>query len=166
MSLSDRRQVLALLAAAPLAACGFSPVYAPDGAGTALRGRVHVADPDNLNDFNFVAQLETRLGRAITPAYDLTYSISTTRTGGGITLESEITRYTIQGTANFTLTDRATNTRVTGGKVRNFTSFSATGTTVAGDTAEKDANQRLMIMLADQLVTQLISALPAAGPTP
>jgi LPS-assembly lipoprotein len=47
---------------------------------------------------------------------------------------------------------------VISGSVDNFTSYSATGTTVATLAAERDAQERLMIQLADQIFVRLASA--------
>lgn len=160
MSLSDRRLFLLGLAALPLSACGFTPAYGPGGGAGALRGRVAVQAPATKSDFDFVARLETRLGRAEAPAYDLGYAISATRQSGGITSDNETTRYTLHGTATWTLTERATSTRVAGGDVTAFTSWSATGTTVAGLAAEDDAARRLSVMLADQVMIRLLAAAP------
>lgn len=161
MSSSDRRTFLLGLAALPLAACGFTPAYGPAGGATKLRGRIAVQGPVTREDFTFVTRLESRLGRAQAPAYDLAYTINATRESGGITAANETTRYTLQGTATYSLTDRATGSRVAGGTVRGFTSWSATGTTVAGLAAEDDAARRLSVILADQVITRLIAAAPA-----
>lgn len=159
MSLPDRRSVLSLLAALPLAGCGFTPAYAPDGAGAKLRGRVAVQAPATRNDFALTSRLETRLGAATAPAYDLGYSVTVYVISGGVTPESAITRYTLKGSVAYTLTDRATQARVAGGTVQNFTSWSATGSTVAGIAAEEAAAARLMQILADDIVTRLTAEL-------
>ena len=70
------------------------------------------------------------------------------------------TRYSLNGSADFTLTDATTGATVTKGQVSTFTSYSTTGTTVATLTAEYDARQRLARMLADQVVTRLLAAAP------
>lgn len=160
MSSSDRRLFLLGLAALPLAACGFTPAYGTAGGATKLRGRIAIQAPSTRDDFTFVARIESRLGRAQAPAYDLAYTINATRESGGITAANETTRYTLKGTATYTLTDTASQTRVAGGTVRGFTSWSATGTTVAGLAAEDDAARRLSVMLADQVITRLIAAAP------
>lgn len=160
MSSSDRRTFLLGLAALPLAACGFTPAYGPAGGATRLRGRIAVQNPVTREDFTFVSRFEQRLGRAQAPAYDLAFTLEATRESGGITAANETTRYTLQGKATYTLTDRASGARVTGGTVRAFTSWSATGTTVAGLAAEDDAARRLAVMLADQVITRLIAATP------
>lgn len=166
MSSSDRRHFLLGLAALPLAACGFAPAYGPGGAADALRGRVQLRDPVTKDDFHFVSHMETRIGRAQAAAYDLGYDIATSVQVSGITATNVTTRYTLNGRATWSLTDRASGTRIAGGTVRGFTSWSATGTTIAGLAAQEDASRRLMVMLGDQIVTRLIAASPNLPTSP
>lgn len=147
-----------ILAPLALAACGFTPAYAPGGAATALLGAVWVQDPKDKNGFDLVERLEERLGRPKTIRYDLAYTITTEAVGVGITTANEITRYNLKGVVDYTLTDRATGARLTGGRVQSFTAYSATGSTVAGLAAEEDAAFRLMRILADQITARLIAA--------
>ncbi len=121
-------------------------------------GAVWVQDPTDKNGFDLVERLEERLGRPEAVRYDLTFTITTEAVGVGITTENEITRYNLKGVVDFTLTDRASGTRVAGGRVQSFTAYSATGSTVAGLAAEEDAALRLMRILADQIVARLIAA--------
>jgi LPS-assembly lipoprotein len=65
--LPGRRRFLALLGVAPLAACGFTPVYGPGGTGGAVQGRISIAAPDSPLAFSLVSRLEDRIGRADTP---------------------------------------------------------------------------------------------------
>lgn len=157
MSSSDRRTFLALIAALPLAACGFAPAYAPGGPALALRGRVAVQDPDTRAAFDLSGRLQERLGSATAPRWRLAYSIATDEVGVAITPENAVTRYTLKGAVDWTLTDTTTATRVDGGRVTSFTAWSATGPTVAGLAAQEDAERRLMVILADQIVTRLIA---------
>jgi LPS-assembly lipoprotein len=147
----------ALLAPLALAACGFTPAYAPGGAATKLLGTIWVQDPTDKNGFDLVERLEERLGRPENIRYDLAYTITTEAVGVGITTENEITRYNLKGVVDYTLTDRTTGARVTGGRVQTFTAYSATGSTVAGLAAEEDAAFRLMRILADQITARLIA---------
>ena len=148
---------LFLLAPLSLAACGFTPAYAPGGGADRLQGAIRVQDPDTKNAFDLVERLEERLGRPQDVRYDLAYTITTEAVGVGITTENEITRFNLKGVIDYTLTERATGTRVAGGRVQNFTAYSATGSTVAGLAAEEDAAYRLMRILADQIVARLIA---------
>ncbi len=153
-----------LLAALPLAACGFSPAYAPGGAAGRLYGRVAVAAPTDRNGFELVRQLETRLGPTEAALFDLSTTLTVTRVSGGITPDNEITRLQFQGSAVWSLSQRSDGARVAGGTARSFTSWSATGSTIAGLAAEEDAARRLMVILADQIVTQIIAKAPDIAP--
>lgn len=158
MSSSDRRTFLTLLAAAPLAACGFAPVYGTGGVGLALRNRVLVAAPDTRLGFELVARLEERLGRPDGADYALDYTIRTTTTDLAITGTNDITRININGTVDFTLTELATDAQIVADSVSSFAAYSTTGTSVATAAAERDAEDRLMTILADRLVTRLLTA--------
>ncbi|MCX7286753.1 MAG: LPS assembly lipoprotein LptE [Rhodobacterales bacterium] len=147
-----------ILAPLALAACGFTPAFAPGGAATGLLGTIWVQDPTDRNGFDLVERLEERLGRPEDIRYDLTFTITTEALGVGITTDNRITRFNLKGVVDYTLTERASGVRVAGGRVQSFTSYSATGSTVAGLAAEEDAATRLMRLLADQIVARLIAA--------
>ncbi|MFM2390333.1 MAG: hypothetical protein RLZZ437_1888 [Pseudomonadota bacterium] len=151
----NRRSMLAMLA---LGGCGFTPALGPGGAAEGLQGSIRADNPADKNSFDLVERLEERIGRPETARFDLGYSITTRAIGVGITPDNAITRYNLTGLVDWTLTERATATRVAGGRVENFTSYSATGSTVAGLAAEEDAAYRLMRILADQIVSRLIAS--------
>lgn len=157
MSSSDRRRFLSLLIAAPLGACGFAPVYGPGGAGHALRGQVTVAPPDTRQGFMLVARLEDRLGRTSTPTLRLDWEIDTAERGLAITGSNDITRINLTGKLRFQLTEIATEQTVQTGEVSSFTAYSTTGSPVATAAARRDAEDRLMVVLADQLMSRLLS---------
>lgn len=154
MSSLNRRSFLALAA---LAGCGFTPAYGPQGPARGIIGTIRAADPTDKNAFDLVERLEERLGRPATVTYDLTYTIRTKAIAVGITPENTITRYNLEGAIDWALINRTTKTRATGGTVHSFTSWSATGSTVAGLAAEEDAALRLMRILADQITARLIA---------
>lgn len=159
MSWSDRRTVLLALAALPLAACGFTPAYAPGGPGQALRGQVRAADPSTAADFDFNAAFEERLGRPTAPRFDLAYTISTSERGSAQVSGLGQTRITLFGEIAYSLTEIATGEVVTQGKLRNFTNYSTTDTQLATLRAQEDAQKRLMRILADQVAARLMAAL-------
>ncbi len=160
MWLSDRRAFLALLA---LAGCGFTPAYGPAGGASALRGRIALAEPDDKAAFDLHARLEERLGRAEAAVYRLDSTITVKRLSGGITADNSVTRYTLEGSVNWSLVRLSTGDPALNGQVDSFTGYSATGSTVAGLAAAEDASTRLMRILADQIATQLIGAAPTLG---
>lgn len=153
MSSCSRRT--ALLSLAALAACGYAPVYGPGGSAETMRGSIEVADPSDRNSFLFVAELEQRLGRPASPRYNLTYSLSFTTESGGISTTAAVTRYTLVGTATYSLTETGTGRVVSSGAVEGFTGYSGTLGGEAFAATQTDATERLIVILADKLVTRL-----------
>ncbi|MEX0370523.1 MAG: LPS assembly lipoprotein LptE [Tateyamaria sp.] len=138
-----------------LAACGFEPVYGPGGTGTALQNRVQVDTPIDREGFLLVRQLEERLGRAGDPAYALGVRLSVFEEARAIDPDGDLRRFHMIGQAEYTLKDLSTGAIVSANSVDNFVGYSATGTTVATLAAKRDATERLMTILADEIVLQL-----------
>lgn len=153
------------MAALALAGCGFTPVHAPGGPGQRLFGKVRTTDPQTIDDFAFVRRITERLGPESDALYALDYRLRIAIVPQAITPDEEVTtRYALNGSADFTLTEIAGGGVVTRGQVDNFTSYSTTGTTIATMSAEQDAHDRLAYMLADQVVTRLYGAVAAGTP--
>jgi LPS-assembly lipoprotein len=149
-----RRTVLAGLV---LTGCGFTPVYGPQGSAEGLHGAIAVDPPRDAEGFVYVRQLEGRLGVADAPRYRLTSELALREQELGITSDQVITRYQLIGAAEFSLIDMATNKVAVAGSVNTFTSYSATGTPVATRAAQTDAQDRLMIALADLVVARILA---------
>lgn len=153
---SDRR--LFLLSGLAVAGCGFQPVYAPNADGIAVRGKVSIAAPEDEEGFALVERLEERLGDAADDAlYRLSADIFLDEDPVGFLPDGSISRYTVRGRVEWTLID-ANDTSVLSGAEESFASYSATSTTVATIVARRDARRRLMVILADRIVADLLSA--------
>lgn len=154
MSLSNRR--FFCLSFAALAGCGFTPVYGPDGSAEGLRGRVTVAPPADEEGAALVRRLEDRLGRSAAGDLELTADIRLKESAIGFLPDGELSRFNVDGQVDWQLRDQA-GRAVASGQERSFTSYSATSTTVATTFAQRDARRRLMVILADRMVADLIS---------
>lgn len=141
-----------------LVACGFEPVNAPPTSGGLLQDRVQVTAPSDRSSYLLVQRLEERLGRAAGPIYTLSYDISVKQQGLAVDEEGDVLRFNLVGRADYTLRDQRTGQVALSGSVSQFTGYSATGTTVASLAAERDANRRLMNILADEIVIRLQAA--------
>jgi LPS-assembly lipoprotein len=155
MSSFNRRHLLALILALPLAGCGFAPVYAPGAPANALAGRIEADAPTTRDSFIFVTEFETQMGRPEAPAFRLTYQIAIQRNDLAVTTEGAILRYNLTGQITWALTDIGTGATLTSGTVSSFTGSSATTSTVAAQTADDNARKRLMQILATQIVTKI-----------
>ena len=160
-----------LLSLTLLAGCGFTPAFGPESDARMLRNAVVFQEPADLNGFDLVTQLERRLGVASTSLYRLNYSLQVSRKTVGINAEQEINRYNINGTANYTLIDAESGETLTAGSVSSFTGYTSgatdatvspplTNASISTLAARRDANSRLMVILADQIVTTLVATAP------
>lgn len=155
---SFNRRLFLLGSAALMAGCGFAPAYGPNGAATALQGTIAVDEPDSRPAYLLTQELEDRLGRPAAARYGLAYSITLDEDPIAISASNVNTRFNLLGRVTYALRDLSSGEVLTSGKVDSFTSYSASGTTVATQAAERDAEERLMVILADQITTRLIAA--------
>ena len=160
MLLSRRKAALGGLLLLPLAvmsACGFQPVYGPQGAAQGLRGKVQIAAPDTRLGYDLVAALEDRLGRTQSvPDMVLSYDITTKESSGGITSDQAITRYTLSGSVSYEVRDVPGVVVRAHGVVSGFTGYNSGGGRLSTLSAERDAGTRLMVQLAQQIEDRLV----------
>ena len=157
---SDRRGfLLGAGALLTLSACGFAPVYGPGGAGNRLLGQIALDDPGTPDAYQFNRRFEERMGRGVNAPYRLGVQIQTNSQDLGATSVGNITRYRLIGRVFYTLRD-GSGAAVAEGRTNAFTGYSTTGSTVATLAAERDARERLMTILADQVIDKLILAAP------
>ncbi|MEP2029606.1 MAG: LPS assembly lipoprotein LptE [Paracoccaceae bacterium] len=161
--MSYNRPLFALWAMLLMAACGFTPVYSPDGVGTELQNQILVDEPANRDAFLLTQRIEERLGRGGNARFGLKVDITTTQAGIAINPQGDTDRYDILGVARYALRDIGTGKVVLNGSVNSFSAYSATGNAAATVAAERDARERLMVILADQIVTRLIATIDSAS---
>lgn len=146
-----------------VSACGFTPVYAPGGNAIALYDQITIQAPEQVNSsgesnaYFLVRNLEERLGRNASGDYQLDLTLTTREEGQAITADNEITRYSIIGQAGYSLRRQSDGTVISSGTETNFTGYSATGSTVETLAGERDAYERLMLILADQITSRILT---------
>ncbi len=145
-----------------LGACGFAPVYGPGGAASELSGALSFKTPETELGFRVSSALQDRLGSAETAKYEVTITLSETQSEAAVTADGDTNRFDLTGIGNWQATPSSGGTPVTG-RVQSFTSYAATGTTVATQAAERNARARLAQILADQIATDLIIALGSSS---
>lgn len=155
MSYLRAPRLTAFLGALALASCGLSPVYGPSGGGTALHGAIAFVAPETVADYQLRTRLIERLGDTTQARFTLDVVLSETPTAATVTLDGDTTRFNLVGTADWVLTDVTGVTNMSGSE-ETFVSYSATGSTVATQSAASDASTRLSIALADLIVSRLL----------
>jgi LPS-assembly lipoprotein len=162
---SDRRGFLTgLLGVSALGGCGFAPVYGPEGGGSALQGAVALVEPRNEAGYHFNRRFEERLGRGGAGArYSLGLRLQSDEQDMGSTSAGNTTRYRLIGRAFYTLVETGSGETLLEGRTNAFTGYSTTGSTVATRAAKADAQRRLMVLLADQVIDDLLLSGVTAG---
>ena len=154
MSLFKYLLILPFLA---FTACGFTPVYGTNGNANILLNSVLVQEPKNREGYSLTKQIEKRLGRATDPRFNLEVTVTTSEAALNVDSTGNINRYNVLGLLEYTLRDTQTGQIAASGRVDSFTGYSASGTTVSAQAAKEDAQERLMIILADLLISNLIA---------
>lgn len=154
--LSDRlSRRFALLGLLGLAGCGFAPMY---GDGAATQGIFAFETDESVLGFRLRTRLANRLGQSENPQFVVKATIKVSERAATITEVNDTSRLNVIGAANWSLIDLATNQQIKTGKVEGFTSYSASSSTVATQTAKDDAGARLAIILADLIATRVLVA--------
>jgi len=153
----SRRALFA--ATASLAACGFTPLYAPGAPASRMAGRVEVGLVDGGPGFALRERLTGALGPATAPTHRLDVDLDLSRTGVALTQQNITTRYEVVGTARYALVPLAGGPPAASGTVRTITGYSAPespgASAFAAQAAFDDAEARLAVTLADQILQRL-----------
>lgn len=166
----SRRRLAAALAALPLtlAACGFSPLYDEGTPAAGMGGRVEVGVIEGEPGLAMRERLVTRLGPPDAPTHRLAVTLDYDTVGVALTRESVTTRFDVVGRASFALLPVDGGPAVLEGQVRAVTGVSApdlpAATAFAVESAERDAERRLAVLLADRILMRM--ALSAADWAP
>lgn len=167
MSWSDpagRRRALRLLGAGGLAAlaaaCGFQPLYAPRGRGTARAelAQIQVPLPGTRVAQLLYRPLVDRLnptGIAVEKLYRLDLALSETESGVLITRGDTITRINLTLNAGFNLVELKTGESLFTGTAKSVASYNVLTSDYANLTGYADARARAAQELAEQIALRL-----------
>ncbi|MDF3351831.1 hypothetical protein HKX17_16920 [Sulfitobacter sp. KE34] len=133
-----------------LAACGFTPVYGTGSETGRILSDIHVTAPNNREEYLLVRNLEEQLGRNSGAQHTLTYNISLSQQGLGLTGAN---RVHVLGSVSYQLVSQGNGQVIASGLVDSFTAFYVKDQLSVA--AQSDAIERLMKILADKLITDL-----------
>ena len=151
MLLFNRRKFIFLFSA--LAGCSFVPVFKLQNSSQYLKGKIELLEPTSREEYVLVSRLEESFGPVEKVLFKLSVSTSVGKKGFGSL--GNISRYNLPGSASFVLTEVSTGKVIISDEVNTFTSYSASAQTLATETAERSARDRLMKALADQITTSI-----------
>ncbi len=145
-----------MLAALPLAGCGFAPVYGRGGAARGLRGQLDFDLVETRPGFLMREELVARFGSG---GPDARFAVKVTPdfTTDDLVIDATagIARHELHGKVEIAVTDRTTGKVVFTDTLRDTTGYSSTAATVASNAARRDAETRLSRSLAEAVAARL-----------
>lgn len=153
MLLSNRRKFL--LGSLCLVGCGYAPVRGKNSQTKELLSSIFVQDPKNRAEFELVRNLEKQFGRLVSRRYDLNYNLNIKEEKIVVSASQAFERYSLVGSLKYKLVDEG-GLVILANTAKSFTGYSATGTALATEVAKRDAQDRLMVILADQVLHSLL----------
>ncbi|HEY0103397.1 MAG TPA: LPS assembly lipoprotein LptE [Brevundimonas sp.] len=152
---------LALASATGLSGCGFTPLYAKSGAGSAL-SRIAVTTQDDRLGYRVREQLEDALGRdgAQQPLWRLQTTIDQSRRPLGRRIDDTATRYELTVRGAWVLTPVAGGDPVAGVETVT-TTYAAADQPFAAIAAQQDGEERAAAELARLIRVDILRALSA-----
>jgi LPS-assembly lipoprotein len=169
MSTPRPASIVAILGlAAALGGCaGFTPLYAAQGVSPKLAA-IEVAQPDGRLGFYMREYLEDSLARDRnqTAIYRLSFANRELRVPRGITISNVASRYEVDLTSTYTLTEIATGKLVTRGNVSVNVTYDVQAQPYASLAAQQDGERRVAEQAADRLRIELATYFASPRPTP
>ncbi len=162
------RAILVALLAAALGACaGFTPMYATPGVSPRLAA-IEVAQPDGRLGFFLRQYLEDSFARDRTQpaAYRLNLANREVRSARGITIANVASRYEVDLTTSYTLTEIASRKLVTRGQIKVNVTYDVVAQPYAALSAEQDGERRAAEQAADRLRLELATFFASPRPLP
>ena len=138
------RACAALTAAAALAGCGFTPLYATPGVTGGLAGVAVDVPAHSRTGFLVSQHLDDEFGRreGVSPTYRLAISVEEHRYPRGVRVDNVANRYEIALAVGYTLTEAATGRVLLAGTAPVNVSYDSADAPYAGVAAEQDGADR------------------------
>jgi len=132
-----------VVAAAPLAGCGFTPLYAENGVSPGLSA-IQVVTPEGRVGFLLREDLDDELAhdKSVPAVWRLNMDVGQARAPRGLREDNTAERYEVQVTVKYTLTEVATGKVATTGTVTSEVSYDAADQPYAGIAAREDTQRR------------------------
>ncbi|WP_171054604.1 hypothetical protein [Roseovarius arcticus] len=150
---------MALLLGLP--SCGFTPVYGENSASSEVLRNVVLEDPDNQIEYDYLKAVEQRIPPSQNTQYKVRYNVALSYQGLDVV---GVSRVQVVGTVTSEFVDQTTQKVELVSSVEGFTSYTADGG--FRDVQRRDAERRLMQILADKFITRLIAQSSELGAIP
>ena len=160
MLLFDKKKYLfALLLGVFVAACSFEPAWmAKDQKAKILWQNIDLKEPKTSNEFHLNRHLASRLGKAEDSELFLKYELFTETKRAALSFDGKANRIRIHGEVKFSVVQNGDNIILISSIVKDSVGYSDAILAVTDQASERDAYARLMVLLGDRIVDELLSS--------
>lgn len=142
--------------AAPLAACGFEPLYGQETGVAPLLSRTEVIVPDTRTGALLREEMDDELARGEgAPAYRLAIDLREDRFARGLRIDDTANRYELRLTVGYELTDTRTRQVLTAGSRLVYVTYDSADQPYSGVAAHADGQERAASEAARIVRTEL-----------
>ena len=158
MLLFDKKKYLfALLLGVFITACSFEPAWmAQDQKVKILWQKVDIENPKTSNEFHLNRHLASRLGNAKDSKLFLKYELFTETKRTALSFDGKAYRIRIHGEVKFSLSKNGKNTILVSSTIKDSLGYSDAILAETDQASERDAYARLMILLGDRIIDELL----------
>ena len=164
----SKRQLLNLIGGAAaigaltaLTGCGFSPLYAENEQGETVATELAAIRIDPMRDrvgqqmHNLLRDRLNPTGQPVSPDYRLLLELTETRSELGVRRDETATRANLKLDANFYLRRAGSGEQILSGRSTSTTSYDILEEPFASTISERDARERALREVADDIETRL-----------
>ena len=142
-----------------IASCSFEPAWiAKDNKTKILWQRVDIKEPITSNEFRLNRYLASRIGDAKDAEFSLEYELFTETKRTALSFDGKAYRIRILGEIKFSLLHSEKDTVLLSSSVKDSLGYSDAILAVTDQASERDAYKRLMVLLGDRMVDELLSS--------
>ena len=158
MLLSDKKNyIFSALLSVFITSCSFEPAWLAGNDKTqVLWHRIDLKEPKTSNEFRLNRYLVSRVGEAANAEFLLKYKLFTETKRTALSFDGKAYRIRIHGEVKFSLIHNDKNTILVSASVKDSLSYSDAILAVTDQASERDAYARLMVLLGDKIVDELL----------
>ena len=160
MLLFDKKKyIFSVLFSIFIVNCSFEPAWiAGNNKSQTLWQKVDLKEPKTSNEFRLNRYLVSRVGDAKDAKFLLKYEIFTETKRTALSFDGKAYRIRIHGEVKFSLIHNSRNEVLVSSSVKDSLGYSDAILAVTDQASERDAYERLMVLLGDKIVDELLKS--------
>ena len=160
MLLFDKKKyIFSTLLSVFIAGCSFEPAWrAGNNKANMYWQKIDLKAPKTSNEFRLNRYLVSRVGDAEDAEFLLKYELFTKTKRTALSFDGKAYRIRIQGEVKFSLINKSENIVLVSSNVKDSLGYSDAILAVTDQASERDAYERLMVLLGDKIVDELLKS--------